>query len=203
MELSSLMHVMYGPANYAAPCWLAKAGCAERQSRCVQNRLLVRHLALDCSCDPQWLESVAVAEFVDNWSQLRDAAIVLGLLALKAELLRSGYIRWLTSETLALLALPINLPVLPGRPSSISQETLTRYGSGYVLALARDLPEPLIQRLALVFPVTEARPGAGLTASTQFVFKLAVEHVKKYRIEARRPPVRSIGQAQGFAASPS
>jgi type III secretion system OrgA/MxiK family protein len=198
MSLQRLTQVMYAPASYADPHWLAKVGCRDRHLQQTRNRLLIHGLVLDGRCDPQWLKTPRVAELVANWSQLVGGAWVLGLLALKPQLLRSGYLHRLSRETLALLALPISLPVLLPRPSTLDRQALIDYGAGYVLALAQGIPAPLQQRLMLLFPVREASVEKIPVASTHFVFRLAVEHVKKYRIEVRDSALYRVDQAQGY-----
>ncbi|WP_338524072.1 hypothetical protein NUH87_31000 [Pseudomonas batumici] len=179
----TLIRVLYAPASYADAVWLGRFEGAERLSLTMRNRLLIRHLALETACAPIILEQAPVAEFLRLWARLPAVAYVCGLLALRSELMSSGYINRLCSQTTALLALPLSLPAATERPVDITRETITGYGARYVMALGQGLPLPLYQRLRLLFAPMSNQARWSVPASAQFAFQLAIDHVENHRVE--------------------
>jgi type III secretion system OrgA/MxiK family protein len=153
MNPAALLKIMYAPCAYAHPEHRTIAGVdLDRVPASAANQLLIDHYALDTRIDFDLRADPEAARCLDSWIHLRRICFLMGVQCLRTALVeRARYLRLdpLAQRFLCLPLRPVQAAPCVAEPDGTQ---ILAAGSACVAAVFRRFPEPLRQRLPLLFP---------------------------------------------------
>jgi type III secretion system OrgA/MxiK family protein len=153
MNPAAVLTIMYAPCAYAHPEHRSIAGVdLGRLPGAVANQLLIDHHGFDTRIDFDFSLDHEAKRYIDYWIHLPRICFLMGIQCLRTALVEQA--RYLRLDPLAqrFLCLPLR-PVQAGtRMQEPNDTNVLAAGSACVAAVFRRFPEPLRQRLPLLFP---------------------------------------------------
>lgn len=172
--------MMFDPVSYIHPGHFAlPESLSSPRQRAVVNEILIVALGLDT----HWpFDRVGIAEraWLLNWRRLPQVAYLMGCQALKAGLCRRAALLSLPAWATAFARLPLLEPTSPTGPHPPSHADLLAEGFSRLTAMAAPLPEPVRQRLPLLFASNVARIAHCPGAFDLRLFVTALQYAKKH-----------------------
>ena len=153
MNPAALLKIMYAPCAYAHPEHRSIDGVGlEHVPDSVANQLLIDHYGLDTRIDFDLRSDSEAKQCLDYWVHLPRICFLMGIQCLRSVLVAQA--RYLRLDPLAqrFLCLPLRPVQAAPRVAEPDGTHILAAGSACVAAVLRRFPEPLRQRLPLLFP---------------------------------------------------
>jgi|MedtruStandDraft_1076414.scaffolds.fasta_scaffold01553_6 type III secretion system OrgA/MxiK family protein len=174
---NALQRVLFDPLSYLHPqrVQIPASLTVHPAARAAANEILLHAYQLEVHCPTL---SPQERQWVHHWDHLPQAAYLIGCHTLRADLAWGGASlnlpAWVHSFT------AIDLPVTrPAVQSVTGHGILLKTGYSRLLAWASKLPEPLAQRLPLLFP-PDIDSVALQPATDPLILTLALQHAQRY-----------------------
>lgn len=185
-DYTALINILYNPASYCEHSWLALPFQHDIDISMLpgylKNHFLLEKTKKHTSLEDNMVDCQFIALFINNWDKIKQAANLIGMKLLAAQIIRTPlYMKNLSYREREFICLPVPLsvPYVMESLNSLSKNHISQVGANFIYGVAKELlPMIFLERLRLIFPLSFSYQNAscGSLSSALPALKWAFEY---------------------------